>query len=120
MAKRRKSESREVSEVLQKIAGMKAIDPKLDLGNGVSVTALEDSIEEFRAALAEYNSTLAVADEKLNVVKAKERAVTELGKKVLPAVGLKYGTDSSEYEQVGGTRDSDRARPVRRLKSSVK
>jgi hypothetical protein len=31
---------------------------------------------------------------------------------VLPAVGLKYGKDSSEYEMAGGTRESERKKRV--------
>ncbi|MDQ3802103.1 MAG: hypothetical protein M3384_21975 [Acidobacteriota bacterium] len=111
MAKARKSATRTMNETEQKIAGMKSIEATLDLTGGVSVAAGEALLADARAALEDYNQTLALADEKLNVFNAKERVLRGFNKKVLPAVGLKYGTDSAEYEMVGGTRDSERAKP---------
>jgi hypothetical protein len=112
MAKARKTVSAAMRDAEQRIAGMKAIDPTLDLKDGVSVAEGEALLAETRAALDEYNQILAQADEKLTIFTAKERNLTQkFNKKVLPAVGLKYGTDSAEYEMVGGTRDSERAKP---------
>lgn len=111
MARQRKAATQPMNDAEQKIAGMKSIDPTLDLENDTSVSTGEALLAETRAALADYNQTLALADEKLTIFKAKERVLQGFNKKVLPAVGLKYGTDSAEYEMVGGTRDSERARP---------
>jgi hypothetical protein len=33
---------------------------------------------------------------------------------MLAATGAHYGTDSNEYERVGGTRSSERKRPTRK------
>jgi hypothetical protein len=107
----RKAATQPMNDAEQKIAGMKSINPTLDLENGTSVSAGEASLNETREALADYNQTLALADEKLTIFKAKERNLQGFNRKVLPAVGLKYGTDSAEYEMVGGTRDSERAKP---------
>lgn len=111
MARQRKAATPPMNDAEQRINGMKSIDPALDLENGTSVSAGEALLAEARAALDDYNQTLALADEKLNIFKGKERLVRAFNKKVLPAVGLKYGTDSAEYEMVGGTRDSERAKP---------
>lgn len=111
MPRARKTVSPAMEDTEQKIAGMKSIEPTLDLTGGVSVAAAEALLADARAALEDYNMTLALADEKLNVFTAKERVLRAFNKKVLPAVGLKYGTDSAEYEMVGGTRDSERAKP---------
>lgn len=116
MAKKRKSATPAMNDAEQKIAGMKSIDSNLDLGNGVSVTAVEAVLAETRAALEDYNSTLAMADEKLNVFNAKEKALKAINKKVLPATGLKFGTDSDEYEKAGGIRESERAKPGKKPK----
>jgi hypothetical protein len=107
----RKAATPPMNDAEQRVAGMKSIDAALDLKDGVSVAAGEALLDDARAALADYNQTLALSDEKLTVFKAKERLLRDFNKKVLPAVGLKYGTDSAEYEMVGGTRDSERARP---------
>lgn len=64
-----------------------------------------------RAPLEKYNSLLARLDETLNEIKANDKNHRAFNKKVLSAVGLKYGTDSDEYEMVGGVRDSERKKP---------
>jgi hypothetical protein len=102
-------------ELEQKIAGMKAIDADFN-ANGVKVSEGEAVLADARAALEDYNSTLATVDEKLSIFQVKDRAVRAFNRKVLPATGLKYGTDSDEYEQVGGVRDSERKRRVRKQK----
>lgn len=116
MALRKKTTSRTMDEAAAKLAGLKAIETKLDLGNGVSVAAYEAVIAEVQAAREDYNSALAVADEKLNVFNAKENLLRAFSKKVLPAVGLKYGMDSSEYEKAGGTRESERKQRAPRVR----
>ncbi len=116
MARQRKTATPAMKELEQKIAGMKAIDPGFD-ANGVKVNDGEVLLADARAALEDYNSTLAVIDEKLNVFQVKDRAVRAYNRKVLPATGLKYGRDSDEYEQVGGVRDSERKKPVRKPKT---
>jgi hypothetical protein len=111
MPRARKKVSAAIQDAEQKIAGMKSIEPALDLENSTSVAAGEVLLADARGALEDYNMTLALADEKLSIFTAKERGLQKFNKKVLPAVGLKYGTDSAEYEMVGGTRDSERAKP---------
>lgn len=100
-----------MKELEQRIAGLKTINPTLDLGNGVSIAAFEAVLNEGREAIEDYNSSLAVSDAKLNVVKATDKLIRAANKKILPAVGLKYGTDSDEYEKAGGVRESERKKP---------
>ncbi len=95
----------------QKIAGMRSIDRSLDLGNDVSVAVGSQLLTEAQTALDDYNMSLAISDDKLNVFGVKEKALQAFNKKVLPAIGLQYGTDSSEYEMAGGVRESERKRP---------
>jgi hypothetical protein len=116
MPRSRKTTSTAITEAEQKIAGMKAIEAALDLGNEVNVSNGEHLLQGARSTLETYNAALAVADGLLNDFKVKERALRAFNRKVLPAGGLKYGTDSSEYEQLGGVRDSERKRPLRKPK----
>jgi hypothetical protein len=116
MSRKRKTTSPAITDGEQKIAGMKSIDPVLDLGNEVTVAEGETLLIETRAALENYNTSLAVADGLRNVFNEKERELLAFNKKVLPAGGLKFGFDSSEYEKLGGTRDSERKRPIRKAK----
>jgi hypothetical protein len=116
MSRKRKTTSPVISDGEQKIAGMKSIENSLDLGNEVSVANGEKLLEETRAALESYNTSLAMTDGLLNAFNEKERTLRSFNRKVLPAGGLKYGTDSVEYEKLGGIRDSERKRPVRKAK----
>jgi hypothetical protein len=103
-----------MNELEQNIAGMKSIEPDLDAGSGVTVAAGEAVLADARAALEDYNATLAISDEKRNVFNMKDKLARAFNKKVKPAVGLKYGTDSDQYEKVGGVRESERKKPVRK------
>ena len=45
---------------------------------------------------------------------AEESELNDWTRRVLSAVVAQYGPDSSEYEMVGGTRKSERKKPVRK------
>jgi len=114
MPRQRKTTSAAITEGEQKIAGMKSIEADLDLGNEVTVAKGEELLNSSRTTLERYNASLAVSDGLLNEFNQTEKALRAFNKKVLPAVGLKYGTDSDEYEKAGGVRDSERKKPVRK------
>ena len=117
MARQRKTETPAMKELAERLAGMKSIDPALDLDNGVTVAAGEAVLADSRKSVEKYNSSLAVTDENLNVINGNDKLCRSFIKKILPAVGLKYGTDSSEYEKAGGVRESERKKPVRKPKN---
>ena len=110
MPRIKKTTSLAITEAEQRIAGMKAIEASLDLGNEVSVTHGETLLRSTRTALEAYNTSLAVSDGLSNDFREKELALRAFNRKVLPSGGLQFGTDSSEYEKLGGVRDSDRKR----------
>ncbi|WP_309717999.1 hypothetical protein [Armatimonas sp.] len=58
-----------------------------------------------QSLLEQYNGILAEADRLLNEVQASEKALRKYDTRLLTAVGLAYGKDSSEYEMAGGTRE---------------
>lgn len=68
---------------------------------------LETEIAAAQALLEAYNVKLAEADAALNTFKAKEKELKTLNARMLAAVGVRYGKDSNEYEQAGGTRTSE-------------
>lgn len=117
MARTRKTTTSALTDGEQKVAGLKAISPNLDLKKGVSVAEGETLIGNARTKLNEYNSLLAQLDAKLNEVNAADKDLRAFNKKVLPAVGVEYGTDSDEYEKVGGVRESERKKRVTKPKS---
>ena len=93
--------------------GMQSIDPALSLGSNLSLTNFKQLIADGRAKLDDYNQTLATADQKANEVAAAEVAVRSYSARMLAGVAAAFGTDSSEYEQSGGTRTSERRRSAR-------
>lgn len=109
MALKRRTISFNTRNTDAKLDGMRAIDSNLDLSDGVSVAHLTAKRTEITNALSAYNAKLAEADALANAVAAAEREYSiTLGGRILTKVAAKYGKDSSQYEQVGGTRESEK------------
>ncbi len=96
-----------------RLAGVKSIDAKLDLGNGLSVAEYHAAIEAVRVALEAYNTVLSLVDEKQNDVIAKEKRLRDLHERILMGVAARHGKDSIEYEKAGGTRKSERKKKAK-------
>lgn len=114
MSRQRKSPTRQHLEATERLANLKSIDAALDLGTGLTVAALQAAITASDAKLDAYNQTIALADAQSNEYEDSVRDAQETAVRMLAAVGAKYGFDSNEYEQAGGTRRSDRKRPVKK------
>jgi hypothetical protein len=108
---------RRTSKVLDKAqtrsAGIKSINPTLDLSNGLTAASFDTAINTTQTALAEYNQALATVDEKYNALVAAEKALGDISERMLAGIAARFGKDSSEYEQAGGVRKSERKRPTR-------
>jgi hypothetical protein len=61
-----------------------------------------------------YNTLLSTLDQSLNTLKADEKILNNWNERILNGVASKYGKDSSEYEQAGGVRKSERKKPVKK------
>lgn len=118
----KKRESAAISAAKTRSAELKAIQPdgKLDLGNGHTHEALDAQIKKTSEALEAYNTSLTTSDKLGNIVTAEEKKLSRLSSDILTGVGQRFGTDSDEYEQAGGTRDSERKKPVRKPKDAPK
>ncbi|MBU6230130.1 MAG: hypothetical protein KGQ93_10600 [Cyanobacteria bacterium REEB459] len=97
------------SQVLQKAerraAGLKSIDPSLDLGNGLSLRSYCRLMERLQEQIADYREILALADRANRSVRQGERQLRKLSERLLMAVAARYGKDSPEYEMAAGTRN---------------
>jgi hypothetical protein len=93
-------------------AGIKGIDAALDLGGGLTMAAFNTAIGNARTALDEFS----VVDDKLNAFVAAETTLRDISERILAGVAARYGKNSSQYEQAGGVRKSERKRPVRKAK----
>jgi hypothetical protein len=118
MAYRRKS-SEIIAEAQERAGNLRAIDPNLDLGNGLTLAAYDTKITESQAALDAYNGLLAQADAAGNDFRAVEKQLRDLSSQMLSGVKVKYGRDSNEYEMAGGTRASDINRHPRKAEKKT-
>lgn len=89
-------------------------DPNLVVADNLSLVSYKTAIDALGATLAEYNGTLAKADVLLNKITKAEDDLRDQSERVLTAVASKYGKDSSEYEQAGAVRKSERKKPVKK------
>ena len=90
---------------------LKSIDPKLDLGNSLTVPNFEKVVNNFGNKIEAYNSLLADVEGLRSEIRADERDIRDLSERMLLAVGARFGKDSVEYKKAGGVRKSERQRP---------
>ena len=91
-------------------AALTAIDPKLDLGNGLTLDSYNTAIAAHEGDVDGYNSNLSDLDAALTDIKANEKKLDQLSTRMLKGVASKFGEDSDEYEKAGGKRTSERKR----------
>lgn len=107
---RRKRTSSILETAQQRLAGLKSLKPAPNFGSEPSVTGFEVDIAALSAKLAGYNQLLSTVDQELNELEDLETSLGDQSSRLLAATKAKYGPNSSEYEQVGGTRVVDRKR----------
>ena len=111
---RKKRTSAAVLRAKSRAAGLASINANLDLGNSLTLASYKLAIDATQAKLDGYNSKLSELDGLLNELEAAEEALDTQTSTLLAAVAVKYGKNSKEYEQAGGTRTSERASPKRK------
>lgn len=118
---RRKRSSRILEKAEFRVAGLKAIDPKINFDDTCNLQNLTQLIEQFHNMLDDYNAAIAMIDSSKKKLDETEKTLGQVSDKMLMGVGFKYGKNSTEYELAGGVRDSDRVRKSRltRLKGNT-
>jgi hypothetical protein len=97
-----------------RLAGLNQITPAANLGPNLTPQAYQTVIDN-TAAIEEAHAQLAAQmDDSSNRFDAQEALVADWNRRILSAVEAVYGPDSSEYEMVGGTRKSERKKPMRK------
>ena len=95
-----------------RLSGLKSITPKPNFGPALDTDEYEQDINDLGTSLDKYNETLSLLDSLQNELDGKEAKVKDKNRRMLAATGAQYGPNSSQYEQVGGTRTTDRKRPT--------
>ena len=114
---RQKRTSQVLETARLRLAGLNSITPPPDFGPGLTLAAFTAQINAVSAKLDAYNQMIAALDDLQNQVNADEASLRETNKRMLSAAEALYGPDSSQYEQAGGTRQSERKRPTRKTPS---
>jgi len=114
MARLKKLSSTAIEKAKGRLANLQAISETLDLGNGLTVAAFDQEIKDAEKAQQDYNNKLAEADGLMEEFEDTEKELNAKTERMLDAVSSKFGKDSDEYETAGGTKKSDRKRPVRK------
>ncbi|HKQ51690.1 MAG TPA: hypothetical protein VJT74_04930 [Pyrinomonadaceae bacterium] len=107
---RAKRKSTALDAARQRLSGLKSITPPPNFGASLQVADYEQGINDLSAKIDRYNGMLASLDSLQNEIEADERDLRTLSGRLLSAAEAQYGPDSSEYEQLGGTRISERKR----------
>lgn len=115
---RQKKLSDPLEKASQRLNALRSIDPALDLGGGLTLSAFESKITAARTALDAYNSLLTQVDAAYNQFLASEEAVNEFSQRMLSGIASRFGKDSDQYEQAGGTRASERKKYTRKKVSA--
>ena len=66
-----------------RLAGLKAINPNLDLGEGCNVIVIQDTIDQLRDRVNIYNDALAMVDSTQIDIQNLEKQLTQLSQKAL-------------------------------------
>lgn len=116
------SRTKRTSPILEaarvRLAGLKSITPAPDFGPDLNIPVFEAQLAAVSAQLASYNQLLSTVDQELNALRDLETPLADKSTRLLSATKGKYGPDSSEYQQVGGTRTSHRKHPAAHAKKA--
>ncbi len=110
---RRKRTSPVLKKAVLRAAGINSIDPNLDVGNGLSLSAFLALIEAMRNKENAYNSALSNLDKLYREMLETERQLADMAEHILMGVGTRYGKSSIEYGMAGGVPKNQRRKGLR-------
>lgn len=117
MAFKKREKSKAVDTAQVRLAAMKTIDTAqgavVNYGtakNPCTSATVEAQCTKIEADIEKYNGLLSQADDLANVIDQEETDLNDDSARVLLGARAQFGRDSSEVEQLGGTRTSERAK----------
>ena len=102
--------SKDLVKLNKRVLGLQAIDSKLVLQNGLSVDGGTNLATTIQTALNSFNLMQSALDEKRYEIAQLNKQASDFSKGIFDTVKSQFGDDSMEYEKVGGTRRSLRAK----------
>jgi hypothetical protein len=100
---RAKRTSTAYTKAERRASGMGSIKPNLDLGNGMTLASFWADIDNMRDRQKKYNELLSTVDQLYNKMIDAEKALAEKSERMLNAVAVVYGRNSSEYEMAAAS-----------------
>jgi hypothetical protein len=100
---RQKRTSPALDKATQRMTGLRAISETLDLGNGITIEGYDAHIQAVQAQLAAYNKLISSIDESAVQLTRLEKDLQNYSAKVLINAAARFGKDSPQYMQAGGT-----------------
>jgi len=104
MARRKLGRVLDLEKGRKRLAGIKSIDPALDLGNDITVDNYKKEVDKMEDNLAAYNTALSTVDDLYNVCIAQQDILKDWNERVLSGVATRFGKNSSQYEMAGGVK----------------
>ncbi len=101
---RQKRGSRTLDYAERRLIALEAVDTEMDLGDGLTLPAIIQSIEDTRAKLKTYNAAITEVDQLKEEVQQQERSLEELIDRMSNGIAAKYGRNSQQYKTVGSVR----------------
>lgn len=114
---RKKRTSLTLEKAVRRAVSMSSIDPNLDLGNGLTLSAFSALIETMRDRENTYNSALSNLDRLYSEMLDTESKLGDMAEHMLLGVATRFGKSSVEYGMAGGV-PKNRRRKGRRGESS--
>lgn len=118
MPRIKKSATQIMIDATNRLAGLKSIAENLDLGNGLTVEAFNNLINDNFDTLERYNTLLSQVDQASNDFDVLQKKLKDDHERMLLGVAAKFGKDSDEYEMAGGKRKSERRKPTKKINNT--
>ncbi|NJR40935.1 MAG: hypothetical protein HC781_21470 [Leptolyngbyaceae cyanobacterium CSU_1_4] len=109
---RQKRNSQIIEKAQRRLEALRSVDPFLNFGNNLSVSAYMEYIEQGQQAIAKYNTLLSMVDEAQQDVEEFEQQIADISTRLLQSVGARYGKQSVEYMKAGGRPRSAKRKPA--------
>lgn len=126
MSFKKKVKSAVMNKAAVRLAGMTQIDTDKarvidygDTGNTLTKVEVAAKMQLCTNLMLAYNKLLDQADAISNNFDIVEGQLNDMCASVLAGAEGKFGRDSNELEELGGTRKSDRKKPVRKAKPAA-
>ena len=121
MALRKRKTSRVIERAKKRLSAAEQIDIKhntiteYSVGNNLlTKNEFTKKINECKTLINNYNTKLEEADLIGNEITESESELSDMYTAILAGAKSRFGLDSDEVKMLGGTRKSERKRPIRR------